>query len=257
MALFFILSMATRAALPAAADDVARGFAAKGHLETGWVVALSKDKQGTVEAAPPNDSSRIYGVVIDPNDAPVTLNRQSGDQVFVATSGTYPVLTSTQRGSIKPGDFLSISSTSGIAALADYEQSSIVGRAAAAFDGKSGALSSGNGYAVGRINVNIEPRKNPLVKNDIAIPSFLRKIGEAVAGKPVSALRIYVALAILFTAVVLATTLLWASVKGGMIAMGRNPLNRAGIMNSMFRVVTAASVIFIVGLFGVYLLLRI
>jgi hypothetical protein len=57
--------------------------------------------------------------------------------------------------------------------------------------------------------------------------------------------------------VLIATTLLTAGVRGAMIALGRNPLNRGGIMNSMFKVVSASALIFVIGLFGVYLLLRI
>lgn len=244
-------------AAPALADNLAQGFSAKGNLSTGMVVALSKNTQDTVEPAPASDTSRIYGVVIDPSDAPLILNRQSGDQVFVATSGSYPVLVSTERGPIKSGDYLSISSTDGIAADATYEQQTVLGQAASAFDGKKGAITSVGNYAIGKITVNIDPHKNPLVKNDISIPPFLRKAGQAVAGKPVSAIHIYLALAFLVAAVVIATAILTAGIRGGMIALGRNPLNRGTIMNSMFKVVIAAVLIFVIGLFGVYLILKI
>jgi len=244
-------------AAPALADNLAQGFSAKGNLSTGMVVALSKNTQDTVEPAPASDTSRIYGVVIDPSDAPLILNRQSGDQVFVATSGSYPVLVSTERGPIKSGDYLSISSTDGIAADATYEQQTVLGQAASAFDGKKGAITNVGNYAIGKITVNIDPHKNPLVKNDISIPPFLRKAGQALAGKPVSAIHIYLALAFLVAAVVIATAILTAGIRGGMIALGRNPLNRGTIMNSMFKVVIAAVLIFVIGLFGVYLILKI
>jgi len=243
--------------LPAAADNLAQGFAAKGTLSPGMVVALAKNTQDTVEAAPASDTSRIYGVIIDPSDAPLILNRQSGDQVFVATTGSYPVLVSTERGPIKAGDYLSISGTDGIAAEATYQQSAVLGQAAANFDGKKGAITSVGSAAIGKITVNVDPHKNPLVKNDISIPPFLRKVGEAVAGKPVSAIHIYLALAFLVAAVMISTALLTAGVRGAMIALGRNPLNKGSIMNSMFKVVTAAVMVFVIGLFGVYLLLRI
>jgi hypothetical protein len=205
--------------LPAKADNVVQGFKSKGNLSPGWVVALSKNSQDTVEAAPTSDSGRLYGVIVDPSDAPLTLNRFGSDQVFVATTGSYPVAT-------------------------------------AAFDGKKDVITNSGGFAIGKVVVNISPRKNPLVKNDVAIPGFLRKLGESIAGKPVSALRIYVSLAFLLAAATLSMTLLYAGVRGGMIALGRNPLNRGHIMNSMFKIVTAAAMVFIIGLFGVYLLLK-
>lgn len=242
--------------LPAKADNVVQGFKAKGSLSPGWVVALAKNSQDTVEAAPGSDSGRLYGVIVDPSDAPLTLNRFGSNQVFVATTGSYPVLVSTERGPIKVGDYLSISSTDGIAAVAGANQTTVLGQATAAFDGKKDVITNSGGFAIGKVVVNISPRKNPLVKNDVAIPGFLRKLGESIAGKPISALRIYVALAFLLAAATLSMTLLYAGVRGGMIALGRNPLNRGHIMNSMFKIVTAAAMVFIIGLFGVYLLLR-
>jgi hypothetical protein len=243
--------------LPAMADNLVQGFQAKGNLAPGIIAALDKKNQQTVEPAPANDTSRIYGVVIDPSDAPLILNRQSGDQVFVATNGTYTVLVSAERGAIKIGDYVSTSSVDGIGAEATYSQQAVLGQAASGFDGKKNVITTINGAAVGKISVNVSPKKNPLAKNDIYIPTFLRKIGETIAGKPVSAIHIYAALAFLAAAVIIATALLTAGIRGGMIALGRNPLNKGSIMNSMFKVAIAAVSVFIIGLFGVYLLLRI
>jgi hypothetical protein len=254
---FSILAVLLTYVVPVAAQNFVQGFQSKGNLNPGMVVALSKNSQDTVEAAPASDTSRLYGVVIDPSDAPLLLNRQSGDQVFVATSGSYPVLVSTERGAIKTGDFLSISSTDGIAAAATYAQQAILGQAASSFDGKKGAITKVGDATLGKITVNVGPRKNPLVKNDISIPPFLRKTGEALAGKPVSAVHIYLALGFLVAAVLIAVALLTAGVRGAMIALGRNPLNKGSIMNSMFKVISAAALIFVIGLFGVYLILRI
>jgi len=239
------------------ADNLAQGFKGQGTLEPGFLVALVKGSQDTVQAAPHGDSTQIYGVVIDPSDAPVTLNRNVNSQVVVGTTGNYPVLVTTERGAIHAGDYLSVSSTDGIAALVNPDQKAVIGQALQAFDGKKDVITTAGKYSIGKILVNIDPRKNPIARNDIVVPGFLRTVGQAVAGKPISATRIYLSLVFLAAAVILSITLLWASVRGGMIALGRNPLNRSGILNSMFKVVTAAILVFIVGLFGVYLLLRI
>jgi hypothetical protein len=242
---------------PARADNIVQGYKSKGDVQTGFLVALVKNTSDTVEAVPSNDSGRIFGVIVDPSQAPLTLNRQIDSQVFVATTGNYPVFVSTERGEIRLGDYLSISSTAGIAANVTGSQKSIIGQALENFDGKKGVITKVGNFAVGKIMVNIDPRKNPIATNDVFVPGFLKTVGQAVAGKPVSAQRIYLSLIFLTAAVALATTLLWASVRGGMIAMGRNPLNRAHILNSMFKVVSAAVMVFLIGLFGVYLLLRI
>ena len=254
--LYFILGVGAFA-VPALADNLAQGFSAKGNLSAGMMVALAKNSENTVEVAPAADSSRIFGVVIDPRDAPLILNRNSGDQIFVTSSGTYQVLVDTERGPVAIGDYVSISSTDGIGAKATFSQSLVLGQAATAFDGKTGSITKVGAYPVGKVTVTINPRKNPLVKNDIAIPLFLRKLGEGIAGKPISAIHIYAALAFLAAAITIATSMLAAGVRGGMIALGRNPLNRGPIMNSMFKVVSASVLIFVIGLAGVYLLLKI
>jgi hypothetical protein len=242
----------------ASADGVVQGYLGKGDIQRGYIVSLVKGSTDTVQATPANDDgSSIFGVAVDPTQAPLTLNRADNSQVFVATTGNYPVFVSTERGAIRQGDYLSISSTAGIAGLASGTQKAIIGQALQDFDGKKGTITKAGSYSIGKIQVNIDPRKNPIAANDVYVPGFLRTVGQAVAGKPVSAQRIYLSLVFLLAAVTLATTLLWASVRGGMIAMGRNPLNRGHILNSMFKVVTAAVMVFIIGLFGVYLLLRI
>lgn len=251
------LMVITGLGLKVAADNVVAGYKSKGELQPGYLVALVKGSQDTVEAVPPDGSDRIYGVVIDPSEAPLTLNRQVDGQVFVATTGNYKVLVSTQRGSVRPGDYLSISDSSGIAADAANSQKTIIGQALEGFDGKKGVITKVGDAAIGKVMVNIDPRRNPIATNDVYVPGFLKSVGQAVAGKQVTAQRIYLSLIFLIAAVSLSTTLLWASVRGGMIAMGRNPLNRGHILNSMFKVVTAAVMIFLIGLFGVYLLLRI
>ncbi|HET9850013.1 MAG TPA: hypothetical protein VFP35_00045 [Candidatus Saccharimonadales bacterium] len=258
-----VLSLAVLAGLslfslaPAYADNLAQGFKEKGTLSPGFLVSFVSGSKDTVQATPPGDGTSMYGVVIDPSDAPVTLNRQLDSQVFVAVTGDYPVLVSTERGAIHAGDYLSVSSTPGIAAEVNPDQKAVIGQALESFDGKKNIITNIGGHAVGKISVNIDPRKNPIARNDIAVPGFLRTVGQAVAGKPLTATRIYLSLVFLCAAVILSMTLLWAAVRGGMIALGRNPLNRPSILNSMFRVVTAAVLVFIIGLFGVYLLLRI
>lgn len=242
----------------ASAQGVVQGYLSKGEIQRGYVVSLVKGSTDTVQATPANDDgSSIFGVAVDPTQAPLTLNRADNTQVFVATTGNYQVFVSTVRGSIRQGDYLSISSTAGIAALASGTQKAIIGQALQDFDGKKNVITKAGNFSIGRILVNIDPRKNPVATNDVYVPGFMRTVGQAVAGKPVTAQRIYLSLVFLLAAVTLATTLLWASVRGGMIAMGRNPLNRGHILNSMFKVITAAVMVFLIGLFGVYLLLRI
>jgi len=240
----------------AQADTIVRGFNSKDSIEPGRVVALVVSDKNSVEPAPADDPTRILGVVVEQTASPITV-QQATQNVFVATGGVYPVLVSTENGSIAAGDYLSMSSTDGIAAKVKG-QAVVVGWATQNFDGKSGDVSSGkNGSVIGKISVQVAPGKNPQLREDIFVPALLRKIGEAIAGKPLSANRIYAALVIFIITAVIAFGLLWVGVRSGMIAIGRNPLSKHSIMQSLTQVIVASVIVFTGGLFGIYLLLRI
>lgn len=242
----------------AAADTIVRGFKASSNFQPGSVVALSNNSSDTVELAPANNPSRVYGVVVDPSTASVIVKTASA-QVYVATSGSYPVLVSTQNGTIKRGDYLSLSAADGIAAKSTADQSYVVGQAAGNFDGTSGVLAhQSDGSAIGRINAAIAIGQNPFAKKgDTYVPKVLQRVGQTLAGKPVSVLRIYSALTMFAVTLLISTLLLLGGIKNGMISIGRNPLSQHSVMLGLVQVITAAIAVLIIGLSGVYLLLKI
>jgi hypothetical protein len=205
---------------------------------------------------PAGDADHMYGVVVDPTDAPFTLDSQN-TKTFVATSGSFQVLVSTIAGTIKPGDFVTVSNLSGIAQKATSAQTRILGQAVSGFDGTVNVITTNNSAKIGRILVQINPQNNPLANNAVLVPSFLRKASSAVAGKSVPAIRIYGALAVFIFAAIVAVLVLWSGVRGSLIALGRNPLSRKAIFSGMYKVVFTGIGIFVLGLAGVYLLLRV
>lgn len=252
-----VLLVSAMASTVVAAESLVQHFTSKTALEPGWVVALTKDDGRAVEPAPATDTSRMYGVVIDPSQVPFTVKREGVEQVYVATSGTYPVFVSTQNGEISPGDFISMSATDGIAAKALSRQNYMLGKAVQKFDGKQDVITkSADGSAIGRINVTVIPGKNPLVESDVAVPSALRKVGEGIAGKDTAALRLYTALAVFMITSMVSSVVLWVGVRGGMIAIGRNPLSRRYIIRGLIQVIAISMLIFVIGVVAVYLLLR-
>jgi hypothetical protein len=258
--LSIITGLALLVGIPAlvAADNVVQGFSSHQTLQPGLVVALDKDSTDTVVSAPARDASRIYGVVVDPSDAPITLNANSqNSQVFVATSGIYRVLVSTSNGTLKPGDYLSMSSIDGIAAKASSGQPTVLGQAESAFDGRTGVITTSGNSAIGRIYANINVQKNPLANADPAVPRFLKRLADSLANKPVSVLRIYTALIIFLIAAAASITILWSGVKNSLVSLGRNPLSRHTIFSGMYKVIFTGLGIFILGLAGVYLLLKV
>jgi hypothetical protein len=239
------------------ADTIVQSFQASGSIQPGWVVAAKPGSPDTVELAPAGQSQLLYGVAIDPSQAPVTLQRQLGQQVFVATNGTYPVLVSTQNGTIKPGDYLSISNTNGIVDKATDTQTYVLGQALQKFDGTSGVFSTGTSNStIGRISVNVLVQHNPWLKNSTILPSFLRSAGNSIAGKEVTALRLYAAAASFLIAGLIAFGTLAVGVRSSMISIGRNPLSRQFILRGLLQVVAVSFAVLIVGLISVYLLLK-
>ncbi len=248
---FFLLLMAVAAipSSPARADNVVLGYKAKGEIVAGNIVALDKSQPNTVVLAPSDDPGRIFGVAIESSQAPITVE-DANTKVFVATSGTYPVIATNAKGDIKTGDYISLSDKDGIAAKATEKTPFVLGRALEDFKAAT------NGVFTGKASVQISPGANPFLKNDIGVPKFLRRLTESVAGKPLSALRIYVSLAMFVVAVGASAGLLIVGVKSGMIAIGRNPLSRHSVVQSLGQIMVLAVAIFITSLFGIYLLLR-
>lgn len=235
------------------ADSVIRGYSSSSPLQVGLIVALDNGND-KVKIAPANDPKKIFGVVIDPNESPITLT--GSGQTFIATSGKHPVLVTTENGKIKSGDYISMSTVDGIGAHASADQPYVLGRATEDFDGQNKVINTVAGLKIGRINVDIVPKGNPLKKTGLAAPESLRKVSEAIAGNPVGTLKIYLALLIVVSAAVVSGILVSTGVRSGIVSIGRNPLSKKSILRGLMQSIIMAILIFIIGLFGVYLLLK-
>lgn len=249
-----LLALGVLSASSVAADTLVRGYSSKITLEPGIVVALGSNPNEVI-IAPAGDLKKMYGVVIDPTESPVSLSSDT-QKTFVATSGKHGVLVTNQKGSIKTGDFVSLSLVDGIAAKATKDQGFILGRALEPFDGKNKVISTVAGVTVGRITVDVSPRGNPLQKSSAAIPEPLKRVSESIAGNPVGTVKIYIALVVLLASATIAGILITVGVRSGIVSIGRNPLSRKSIMRGLTQAVLMAILIFIVGLLGVYLLLK-
>jgi len=239
----------------AQAQTFVSGYSSKQALQPGMVVSLSKDSKTAVELTPGGDDGKIYGVVVDPAEATATI-AQEGQDVFVATIGRYSVLASIENGMIEAGDYLSMSTTDGLVAKAGTSQLQIVGRALENYDGSANVLTqTASGSAIGVVLADIAPGKNPL-RSETLVPGPLRQTAEAIAGKSVSAVRLYGALAVFVATLIVGGAVLWVGVRSGIIAIGRNPLSRGSAYKAMAQVLVVAVLIFAVGVIGVYLLLK-
>lgn len=250
------------------AQAVVQSYSSDSTLEPGMIVQLNTQNSNKILPATQSSIDHIHGVVVPPNDAPVSLqNNANTQQYYVATSGTYSVLVSDQNGSIGKGDYVTVSSLAGVGMKAATDQTVVLGKALDAFDGSSNVegtapltLVNGKKMTVhlGKVSIDISIAHNPLYQPSTtsSIVNQLQKFGDSVAHKPVSLARIYISVAVLVAAVGIASTMLVTGVRTALIAVGRNPLARSHIIRGLVQITFTSLIIFVVGVFGVYLLLK-
>jgi len=259
VALLTIVSMAN-------AQTVTQGYSSDTVLQRGMIVGLKKDDLRKVEPINEDQFDRIHGVVIGANDAAVLLGGEN-EKVYVANGGRFAVLVSSQNGDIYPGDYVALSAVSGIGMKAGDHDPVILGKSLETFKASDSAQVIGTAKVknasggdqeikIGRVQVDVSIGKNPLLKNDNTLPTALKRASEIIAGKAVSPVRVYLSLVILTMAALISGSLIYSAVRSSLIAIGRNPLSKKSIIRGLFQVVIIGLMIFLSGIFGVYLLLK-
>jgi hypothetical protein len=252
----------------ARAQNVTQGYNSEAVLQKGMIVRLKPGDSTTVEALNQKNAADMFGVIVSSGDATVSLsNPGNSQQVYVATYGQYDVLVSTQEGPIKQGDYITISSLNGVGMKAATTQQLVIGKALSNFDGMSESegtttLETSKGKKevhLGHVPIEVSVAHNPLYEKEkeAGVPDFLSKAAELVTSRPVSAFRIYVCLAVILLSFVIAGSILFAGVRSGMTSIGRNPLAKSSIVRSLIQVTLMSLIVFAIGLFAVYLVLRI
>ncbi len=245
-----------------------QGYASDTPLDNGTIVQLTGKDSNKVKISTQKELQDMFGVTVDRNQLPLTIsNGDLQNETYVAVSGTYNVLVSTQGGSIKSGDFVTLSAINGVAMKAGTEEKTVFGRAVAHFDGQGVTLgtselkdSSGKTYKtvkIGSIPVTIDIKRNPNIKSTkVNVPEPLQRIGQIVAEKEVSPIRIYLSMGITAISLVAAIIVLYSGVRNGLISIGRNPMSKKSIFRALFEIILTSVLILIIGLFAVYLLLK-
>jgi len=244
-----------------------QGYAADTALDNGTIVQLTGKKSDRVKTAVQSNLQNMFGVTVDRGQLPLTISNGLENEVFVAVSGTYNVLVSTQGGAIEAGDYITLSSVNGVAMKAGTKEKTVFGRAAQPFDGKGVTLGStsltdksgkeNKSVTLGSIPVTIDIRHNPNDKTTkVKVPSFLERVGYAIAEKEVSPIRIYLSMAIAAVCLIAAIAVLYAGVRSGVISIGRNPMSKKSIFRALIETILTSVVILAIGLFAVYLLLK-
>ncbi len=250
----------------AQAQTVAQSYMADSPLQAGMIVKLANDKS-KVALANNTDNDKVYGVVVRPNDAPLSLTDNTASQeVYVATNGTYQVLVSDQNGGIKQGDYVVVSALEGIGMKVDGDSQYVIGKAVTNFMGSDISLTQTvvkdtagreRTVKIGAIRVDVDVARNPLHKGAVSnVPGFMQKAADAIANKPVPPVRVYLGALVIIVAGFVVCSVLYAGIRTSIIALGRNPLARKSIFRNLLRVVLLGLIILVVAVFAVYLLVK-
>lgn len=249
------------------AEEFIKGYKADSELLRGTLVSRTGDSE-KVESANRENSKDLLGVVVRSNDSALILASE-GREIFVASSGTYEVYASNMNGDIKSGDLLAPSSIKGVASNARQDEINIIGKAVQDLDftrtenilsTKTVQTSDGQNkeVAIGKILVEIDIGDNPNSHSILGyVPDVVKKIGESVAGKQVAPSRIYASMGVLIISFGLGGSMLYASVRSSISAIGRNPLAKKSVLRSLSKVIITSLAIFLLGFIAVYLILTI
>lgn len=247
-----------------------QGYAAETPLDNGTIVQLTGKDAKRVKIASQAQLQNMFGVTVDRLQQPVTLSSEGlENEVYVAVSGTYNVLVSDQGGSIAVGDYVTLSSVNGVAMKAGTvdDQQTVFGRAQAKFDGKGVTLGetvlkdtkgqTNKTVKIGSVPVSINIIRNPNTKSTKTdLPEFLQRLGQAIAEKEVSPIRIYLSLAITAISLLSAIAVIYSGVRNSIISIGRNPMSKKSIFRALLEIILTSILILVIGLFAVYLLLK-
>lgn len=256
------------ASAPDLSKAVTQTYTADKSVQVGMLVQIKPGVADTVIPLDDTHISSLLGVVVPPNSATIVLTPQkvNTQQVLVTNAGHYDVLVSTQNGPVKTGDYLTVSALAGVAMKADQYQTQVIGKAMHDFSGRANVISSVGltdsagrkiNAAIGRVPVAITVAHNPLYQKVAdSVPGFLNKVATGLSNKPVSAARIYISLFVFTITAFITTNVVYSGVRSGMIAVGRNPLSKKSIIRSLIQTIIAGLIVFIAGVFAVYLLLK-
>jgi hypothetical protein len=228
----------------ATSATISHAYKAATSLQAGSLVSLDNTRQGFIQLADITNVQRLIGVTVADHDSLLAID-QGQNMVQVVTRGSTTALVSTLTGDIRPHDKLTVSPFSGVAmkAITGY---TAIGTAETAFSANSpGAttkvITDKQGHqqeiAVGYIRLALGIGTTQ--SGGQALSGFQR-LGKSLTGRTLPTYRIIVSLVIAIITLAILLTLLYASLFGSIISIGRNPMARRAVLGSLVSVLSMA-----------------
>lgn len=245
----------------ASSANISHAYQGNSSIIAGSLVSLDPSQESFVQAANLNTANRLVGVVVGANDSLVAIDSDT-NRLQIATSGVANALVSDVNGSIKNGDQVAVSPFSGIGMKAE-PGSRLIGLAQSGLDSPEAAVSN-------RQVTDKDGKKQTIrvgyVRVSIAIGSAaaasevqqnsLQRLAKSLTGHPVSTTRVVVSSFIAVLALIALVTLIYTSVYGTIVAIGRNPLAKASIFRALLAVMGLVTVTAGAALAAIYLIIR-
>ena len=251
--------------LSTSAASIAQGYVTSDtDLVVGMAASLNAEsatKTQNVVRSGTSNKAKFVGIITTKNANLLTLTNNNST-VVVATSGEVYAFVTDINGVVKKGDNLSISPIKGLLMKSESNEVSVVGSALEDAAGKISTkqnidVSGGKIQEISVTSLQLEVNPRNIAGGDTKNQSFLRILGQNVAGKQVSDWQAIIALVVFLLLLVVEGSLIYGSVHSSITALGRNPMARDAVYRQLAQVLLAVLAVLAFGVAIIYLVLQI
>lgn len=218
---------------------IAESYTSEEALPMNSIVSLKSNSNDSVVAANTSNVDTMIGVIIDRNDASITVTNGKENQVQVAKSGTLQVLVSDVNGAVEQGDYITASPINGVGMRATgstkvigIAQNSLSGGVSQTIKNADGGEQS---VKVGTVPVLVSVSGYIEKSENSFIPRPVQEIANTLAGRTVSPLPILLSLGVFLVTLIVVTIIIYSMVRNGIISVGRNPLSSSAIYRNVIQ----------------------
>lgn len=246
----------------ASSANISHSYKATSAIHDGSIVSLDPQRSDYVQPANVDNGDRILGVAVAGNDSLIAVDPSPG-LVQVATTGSASVLVSTLNGDIGVGDQIGVSPFGGVGMKAALG-SRVIGLAQTPFNAHtSGATTQQikdkhgktSTVRVGYVRLGIAIGTN-VASGDLANLTSLQKLAKSVTGHVVPTSRVVISIAVAAVGLLALVTLVYASIYGSIVSIGRNPLAKYTVFRTLGSVLVLALLTASVSCATIFFLLR-
>ena len=253
----FLAVLLVSARVVFAAANVSISYSSAAVIPPDSLVSTVSGNPTMVELANLDNSAHFVGIAVSTNQSVLQANSTNNTQV--AVSGVVEASVSTIGGDIHVGDQIAVSSIDGVGAKA-AAGSHAIGIAAGNFSSSSSdaaaVVENGQTVYLGHVTINLATTNLSNNQTPPGVLNFLETIATKVSGHQVSETQAILSAVVALIAIVATFTLVYGTVRGGLISIGRNPLAKMLIVHSIEELMALIPAIVIIAVVAIYFILR-